>query len=217
MIATAFAAQPLRDARPAGGGVRILTATIGAAVITVALFFLMRALVWTDAPAPIEKTEPFIVAIGEAVPEVVPSRRVLPEPPSAIAPPPALSPIPVDPSDGHGEAPSAGHLPSIPVEIDPETMNPVVVPPPPLEFRTSPNYPQRELRLGLEGRCVVQYDVLGNGRTANAQVLACDSAGFARASLAAVADWRHAVARGAAAEAVVRRGVQTRLDFTLED
>lgn len=64
--------------------------------------------------------------------------------------------------------------------------------PPPLDTRVEPTYPRSELARGVQGDCTVRYDILASGRTANVSIIACDSAGFERASHEAVARRRRA-------------------------
>ena len=63
---------------------------------------------------------------------------------------------------------------------------------------------------------MVSYDILASGRTANIQIVRCDSDAFARATIAAVERWRHAADTTQAPGAVVRRGMVTELNFRLE-
>ncbi len=195
---------------------RFLIALSAAAAITIALFFLMRALIWTEIPPPADVVEVPAFVIAEIPPEKTIDQDRFPELPEAVAPPPQIQPVPIDPSAGPGVSPSATPLPTVRVDPDIDSLRQVAIPPPPLEFRARPTYPPSELRRGVEGSCLVQYDILANGRTANARALACDSPGFARAALAAVAQWRHAAVTGAAQDSIVQRRVQTRLDFELE-
>jgi TonB family protein len=160
------------------------------------------------------KSQP--LSLRRSRPEQTLDEDRFPEAPEAVAPPPRIQPTPLDPSKGPGVSPGAAPLPTVRVDPDLDSLRQVVIPPPPLEVRVPPSYPQSELRRGLQGGCVVQYDILANGRTANARTLACDSPGFARAAPTAVAQWRYAAAISAASDSVVQRGVHSRLDFALE-
>lgn len=106
--------------------------------------------------------------------------------------------------------------PVITFQAEPITAPPVSISLPPLTRRVDPVYPQREQSRGIEGSCTVRYDILASGATANVQVLACDSSGFARASVTAVERWSHASELGRPGHEIVRRGAETRLDFRLE-
>jgi len=216
MTATALQHDLASRGRPAlGATLRFAAALTTAAAVTIALFFLMRALIWTETPPPAQAVDAPAITIAEYVAEQDPIRLVVPQPPETISPPPPIEPVSIDPSPRPGVSPNAGQRPTIRAEPDTGSLRPAFMPPP-LQIRVAPVYPQRELARGVEGRCVVQYDILANGRTANARTLACDSAGFARAALDAVADWRHAPAAGRDPQSVVQRGVQIRLDFTLD-
>jgi protein TonB len=199
-----------------GAAVRTAAVLTAAAGITLALFFLMRALIWTDTPPPTDVVEVPAFVIAEIPPDRPPVTDRFPDAPEAIDPPPPIEPLRLDPSEGPGVSPTATQLAVIRTEPDLGSMRAAVLPPPPLQIRVPPAYPQRELSRGVEGSCVIQYDILASGRTVNARALACDSSGFARTSLDAVAQWRHAPVSGPAPDAIVQRNVQTRLDFTLE-
>jgi len=200
-----------------GVGLRWISAAAVGALVTIALFLLMRALVQVDAVAstPVQEVEPFV--ISEYVPPMPTEPRDPPQPDAFVAPPPA----PVIQIEAQGLPDEAGVSGLVPptVTLDAETIAGTVdiSAPPPLTTRVAPTYPPRELQRGVTGSCVIQYDILASGVTANAQVVRCDSRGFERASLAAVAQWRHGVMSDQAPDAVVTRGLQTRLDFTLND
>ncbi|QNL19171.1 energy transducer TonB [Hyphobacterium sp. CCMP332] len=112
----------------------------------------------------------------------------------------------------------AGTMPSLEVDgIDPGSTNfnisdrdvqPLV--------RIPPAYPVREADRGVEGDCLLQFDVTTQGSPVNIQVLECDSSGFARESVRAVERWRYNPrVRNGVPE--MYRGVQTRLEFNLGD
>ncbi|WP_394694155.1 energy transducer TonB [Hyphobacterium sp.] len=147
-------------------------------------------------------------------------------------PPPDLEPVlPVDPPPPPPEViAQASQLPvedfnviagTIPgVEIDPidngstnfnisdRDVQPLV--------RIPPAYPVREAERGIEGDCVLQFDVTTQGSPVNIQVLECASSGFARESVRAVERWRYNPrVRNGVPE--MYRGVQTRLEFNLGD
>ncbi len=221
MTATTISPLPAQEAR--GGALSAIglflrtTAALGvAAVVTVGLFMLMRSLIWVDVPPPpvVQEVPPIEIAM---VPPDEPAQRVqLFEELDPVDPPPLNPRIEADPSENPGTSPIGPVTPTIRVEPDADSMRAVVMPPPPLTLRVPPAYPRREQAQGREGSCIIQYDILANGRTANARALDCDSVGFERASLAAVDQWRHAVASGVPGDQIVRQGVQTRLDFRME-
>lgn len=82
--------------------------------------------------------------------------------------------------------------------------------------RIPPSYPVRESERGIEGDCLLQFDVTTQGSPVNIQVLECASSGFARESVRAVERWRYNPrVRNGVPE--MYRGVQTRLEFNLGD
>ena len=188
-----------------------------AGVVTFGLFQLMQALVAVEvAPASaLAEPEPFVIA--EHVPPETIDRRPPPAPPEAMPLPERARVTPVE-SQGPVEG-GFEHSPQTRPEIDPGDagLDGMIVAPPPLQLRVPPAYPASELRRGVSGDCTVQYDVLASGQTANISVLGCASAGFARASVAAVEQWRYQAHPGLAPDQVVQRSLQTTLVFNLED
>ena len=203
------------SAQPLSGLLRFLVAGALAMIITAALFMLMQALINDDTvPVPVpEPTPTFVISFD--IPDYKTTQMTLDDI-EPVEPPPMHPTIrtPAQPAPGV-EPMSMGAL-TIEYLVDPIAPPAVSFTIPPLTGRIDPVYPQRELTRGIQGSCTVQYDILASGRTANARVLACDSDGFARASLAAVARWTHAMEVGRPGDEVVRRGVQTQLDFLLE-
>lgn len=217
MTATILADRPdLPSGSVLGRLVRTGLALGLACAITAGLFLLMGALIWVEDPAPpvIQETPPFVIA--EIPDEIEAAPRTPPTQVVAVDPPPMRTRLPIDPSDNPGASVINTTPPGVAVEIDSDLIGAVPAPPPPLTVRVPPVYPRREQARGVEGRCTVQYDILANGRTANARTLGCDSVGFERASLAAVDQWRHAIATGRPGDEVVRQGVRTTLEFRLE-
>lgn len=202
-------------AQPRSGLFRFVVSGALAVFITAGLFMLMQALIHDDAePVPAQERAPEIV-ISFDIPDHQLPDRVLPDI-EPVEPPPPHPSIRADAQPAPGVEPISMGAPVIEYVVQTIEAMPVSFSMPPLTRRVDPVYPQRELSRGIQGSCTVQYDILASGRTANAQVLACDSDGFARASLAAVARWSHAIEMGRPGDEVVRRGVQTQLDFQLE-
>ncbi len=216
MTATTLHTRPgFNPIHSLGQALRFASALAVAAVITVSLFFLMRTLIAVEAapPEPAVDQPPITIALEVEEFEIDPDLG--PEPVENVVVPPSVRPPPVDPQARPTEALTTGIGP---IEADPDTTEIGVISrlPSPISIKVPPVYPSRELSRGIEGSCIIQYDVLGDGRTANAEVVRCDSPGFARASLDAVADWRHSVVMGDDPNTIVNRGLQTRLDFRLD-
>lgn len=211
-----IAASPGSRLAPAPGALlRFLMSGAVAVVVTTGLFMLMLALIHDEsvpepAPAPLPQIE---------ISFDIPDRELTPDPLPEIEPVVAPPPQPTIPRTSQA-APGVESMtlapPAIEYTVEPISTPGVSISIPPLTGRVDPVYPQGELSRGIEGSCTVRYDILASGRTANLQVTACDSTGFARASLAAVARWSHAMEVGRPGDDVVRRGVETRLDFQLE-
>jgi TonB family protein len=204
--------------RGAGGAsLRWPLAVLAAAAVTFALFALMQRLIEADVitlaePEPVTRiTINFEVEPVDPQPESMGIDQVEP-----VTAPPVTPRI-----DARAEGPGAINTVGV---YEPPTLDPgevlrgqtIAVPPPPMTIRTNPVYPARELGRGVEGDCTVSYDILASGATANIQVVRCDSAAFARASIAAVERWRHAADATRAPGTVIRRGMVTELNFRLE-
>lgn len=193
-------------------------AILAAAIVTVALFVLMQRLIVADVISLAEPEAAPRITINFQVEPVDPVRQTMGiDQVEVVAPPPPTPRI-----DARAEGPVDG---VVAAQYDPPTLNrtellgalPIAVPPPPMTIRTNPVYPARELGRGVEGNCMVSYDILASGVTANIKVVRCDSAGFARATIAAVERWRHAADTTRAPGAVVRRGMVAELNYRLEE
>ena len=188
-----------------------------AAIITVGLFLLMRALIdigpvgFTDAP------ERPPVEINFDIVEAEPDRRRdmeitdMPEPPL----PPDTSPV--DRAVVDGEIMGSGvQLPPAEltnIEVDPRPVatdgNPIPV------VRINPGYPSHLISRGVEGQGSLIFDIMPNGTTANVRVLTCTKTGFERASVQAVERWRYSPQmRNGQPE--VYRGATTQLIYRIE-
>ncbi len=216
MTATTFHPTPMSQSLSVSAAALRFVAAMGiAALVTLGLFFLMRALIWVETPV-LEDAEPRPVIEIAMVPEEIE--------PAPIEPPIQADPVVIPDFVTLRPDPTAKPInpidvgPSVPVEVDVNTdnMGQIARLPPPTSLRVAPVYPARLANRGIEGSCTLQYDILGSGRVANARAIDCDHSGFERAALAAVAQWRHAVVIGADPEAVIQSGVQTRLDFQLD-
>ena len=203
--------------RSLGAGLRAVAASGLAGAITFTLFMVMQALIASDAPPPTDGAEPPAITLSFDVPDRDTSRDQRAFDVEPVTPPP---PAPRIDTGGEARPVEVGFEYAAPSIEDDAVMidsTPIAMPSPPLETRVEPVYPRRELSRGVQGDCTIRYDILASGRTANLSVLRCDSRGFERASLEAVAGWRHAAARGQDHGAVVRRGVTTTLSFRLQD
>lgn len=218
VLTPSVAPGPSGASRAVAGGLRLLVALSLAGAITVALFMVMEVLIRSDAPPPAEVIEPRSVTISFTPPEFDPPRGPRnPNLDAPIAPPPAAPRIVAEAQSQPMEGGFAAAAPTLDQDVVMEGMDRIALPPPPLDTRVEPVYPRGALARGVQGDCTIRYDILASGRTANLSVVACDARGFERASLDAVAGWRHAAARGQDPNAVLRRGVTTTLSFRLQD
>lgn len=82
--------------------------------------------------------------------------------------------------------------------------------------RIPPIYPPRAAERGLEGDCLMVFDVGPDGTPVNIQAKACSNDTFREASLRAVEQWRYSpkVIDG---QTVARSGVETRISYVLTD
>ena len=218
---TALPASPVSAVPPSRGAVsaaaRWVTAASVAVIITFALFLLMQVLIRIEIITLPEVREREPVVMNEYVPDEPLTPRTPPQPEEVMAPP-HTSVAPVE----RQALPTEGGAVFTPSPVTPEPaietgMNTVVLAPSPVSVRIPPVYPSREHQRGISGQCTIRYDILASGRTVNLQAVRCDSAGFARASLAAVERWRHQTVQGEDPNRVVNRGVETTLIFNLED
>lgn len=188
-----------------------------AAVITVALFLMMRQLIDIGPVYPAAEVDrPDVVIKFEPI-DTPPDRTpdmILVDP---VAPPPirpvidtatnSLDPVTsisthVLPVIGRAEISGAG-------SIVITERNPVPV------VRVQPSYPIRAAERMLEGQCTVLFDITPQGTTANVRPLNCSSSLFESASVNAVSRWRYSpqVEDG---EPVLFRGATTQLVFRLD-
>lgn len=187
-----------------------------AMAITAALFILMQVLIHTDLVPPMAREDRVEISIAEYVPEEKPI-RTLPDPEPADQMPdiPEIDRDRAVPSTVI-ESVAIGQIALGNPQIDTGVLDVVNIrrDPEPL-VRVEPTYPPRQATRGVEGMCIVEFDVLGNGHTANARIVQCDT-GFERATIQAVERWRYSASNRAGPGEVALRGLRTRLDYTLD-
>ena len=189
-----------------------------AAVITVALFLLMRFFISGDVKIG-EKQDAVRFDINPKVQELeVRQREVKPERTKDVKPPPPPPAIEkqkaVQPKEGIASI--SGSIP----DFEPPTLNrgninfqvsdrdaqPLV--------RIEPIYPPRAAEQGREGTCEGHFDVSADGKPYHISVT-CSSSMFVRAATRAIQKWKYnpKIVDG---KAVARRGVVTPFKFQLE-
>jgi protein TonB len=201
---------------------RILRTSISlpfAGLVTVSLAFFMSYLISVEGELRPETPDlRFDLFPTVEVVDVVPPVDLTPVLPVDPPPPPPAVDIQIAQLPGTDLAVPIGNIP--PIEVDgigdgdvnfnraDTNAQPIV--------RIPPVYPVREAERGIEGDCVLQFDVTTQGSPVNIQVLECASSGFARESVRAVERWRYNPrVRNGVPE--MYRGVQTRLEFNLGD
>jgi protein TonB len=204
-----------------GNLVRLLIGVPVAAIIVVTLFLVMRALISVDEIVQEEEVEDRNFSINDEVQEVEARRRdTTIEDVQQVDPPPPPPQIErqraEQPSEGlatvMGEIPAFDapqlNSDSVNFSVSDRDAQPLV--------RIEPQYPMRAAERGVEGQCVVQFDVTPDGTPTNIEVISCSSSLFDRAVIRAVERWRYnpKVVDGVP---VARRGVRTQFDFNLAE
>ncbi len=200
--------------------IRLLVGLPVAGAITFLLFMLMQRLILVEEVTLEEAGDDIRIVISEQVEDIVAqNRQVTIDEVDKVEPPPPPPQI----EQQKAEAPTedmttiAGKLPEfeppdiggeVNYDISDRDAQPLV--------RIPPQYPPRALERGTEGYCDMRFDVAPDGTPANIVALKCSSSLFSRASSRAVERWRYEpkIQNG---EAIWRRGVQTRLDYNLDD
>jgi len=201
---------------------RILRTSISlpfAGLVTASLAFFMTYMISVEGEFRPD-TPDLVVELFPQVDPIDPTPPITLVPVQPVSPPPPLPTIPVQISQlpGTDLTISIGGMPAVEVSgiggdltsfnTSDRHVQPLV--------RIPPAYPTREAERGMEGDCVLQFDVTTLGAPVNIQVLECASSGFARESVRAVERWRYNPrVRNGVPE--MYRGVQTRLEFNLAD
>lgn len=197
---------------------RIIVGTIGAGGITLALFWIMQALVGVAYQLRDPKPPPvvdFVRLKRDAAPE--PKKREMPNRAPPEAPPPPLQITPSNQLDpGEGVAEILGGLDTS-AEIEAAATlggggsDRDVVP----LVRIEPQYPMRAAQSGIEGWVVVRFTISAAGTVKDAVVESSDPRSvFDEAALQAVRKWRYSpkIEDGVPVE---RPGITLRFDFDL--
>lgn len=204
-----------------GNFIRLAIGIPVAAVITVALFFIMTRLILVDEVIQEDAGDELRITINDEVQEVEARRRdTTIEDVQQVDPPPPPPQIERQRAEqpSEGLATVMGEIPafeapqlngdSVNFSVSDRDAQPLV--------RIEPQYPMRAAERGVEGSCWVRFDVTPDGTPTNIVSYRCDSSLFERASIRAVERWRYnpKVENGVP---VARRGVETRFDFQLAE
>lgn len=195
---------------------RLLISVPLAALFALILFLCMRGLVAVNAIPMAEKEDTFVVDIRPEVPEEKRPARTITPVLDVQAPPPVerldrnISTRPYE-----NVVAIEGQLP----RIDPPVITTAV------SFTVSDRdaqpfirmagaYPPSALERGLEGHCLMRFDVTPDGTPTNIRALDCTSSVFATPSVRAVEQWRYKP-KIAGGVPVARSGVETRVEYQL--
>lgn len=194
---------------------RFIIGAFFGAIITVALGYLMQALIFADADL-IQNPEPTPVIVIT----MDPRDPNPPEPPRILRPtddrvPPEVPPM--DPIDGPSENPVTFNVPT----LDPGGGEPgdIAIPTVLMTLvRVAPEYPRGALQQGIEGYAVVTFSVGPGGNTQDQRILSSEPGTvFDRASLNAVAGWIYQAQSDADGNPVTVGGQSARFDFEIPD
>jgi len=202
------------------GIIRLLVGLPVASVITFLLFMFMQRLILVEEVILAEVKDDVRIVIAEQVEDIVPQHRIpFDETDNKVEPPPP--PPQIERQKSKTPTEDMTTIPGALPEFDPPGLDGEV------DFNISnrhaqplvripPQYPPRALERGIEGHCNMQFDVTPDGIPVNIVALECSTPLFSRASSRAVERWRYEpeIQNG---KAIWRRGVQTRLDYSLDD
>ena len=187
-----------------------------AALVTLFLFSLMRAMIAMHFGYADLAALPADLAINRTIPErPVHKPRVLPKPVKDVTPPPPPRLVrqrALPPSEALASAPLALPKPAVNTLAHGKALvfahrdvQPLV--------HTAPLYPARAAEQGLEGTCTGLFDVSAKGIPYNIKVT-CSSPVFIKAAERAIENWRYrpGVEEGVA---VPRRGIRVPFQFRL--
>jgi len=168
-----------------------------AAFITFALVMLMQMLITNRGPAPEPRTDAEDYFITSSLIDTEPHGRVRPVPPEEITAPPPPEIAKVEPTDPSGSEPGNAPPPPVPGPVGPNVQGRLAIAAPLRRIvALPPEYPPAAQARGLEGSCVVLFDVGLTGQTQNVRSGDCTSRIFAAASVRAVGRFRYAPRQG---------------------
>ncbi|TGY88517.1 energy transducer TonB [Marinicauda algicola] len=201
--------------------IRLIVGIPIAGIVTFLLFVLMDILISGGDFTPEEEGEDLRISISEEVEEVEARRRETQiDEVEEVIPPPPPPQIERERADQPNESMETvvGDLPEfeapdlagdqVSFDVSDRDAQPLV--------RIPPQYPPRAAERGLSGHCDMRFDVTPDGTPTNISAVNCTSSIFERTSVRAIERWRYEpkIQEG---NAVWRRGVQTRIDYQLEE
>lgn len=192
-----------------------------AIIVTFALFTLMRTLIFVEEALPEEEGSEYRFDINPQVEQVdARARDTSIDDVQQVDPPPPPPQVERQAADLPSESLSTivGSIPefdapdlnsgNVSFNISDRNAQPLV--------RIPPQYPPRAAERGIEGFCLMQFNVSPDGTPIDIIALECSSSMFERSSIRAVERWRYSP-RIVDGVAQTRTGVQTRLDYQLDE
>ena len=200
--------------------VRLLVGIPLAAIVAIFLFLVMRALIAIGDVNLEEERELVRIDIRPQVEEIRAQQRdMTPDQVPEVEPPPPPPEVRKQASTLPTEAlvNIGGQIPEfeqpdlnrgdISFNVSDRDAQPMV--------RIPPTYPPRAAEQGLEGNCVMNFDVSPDGQPFNIRAISCTSSQFESTSIRAVERWKYQpkIVEGAP---VARTGVQTVIEYQLD-
>lgn len=204
-----------------GSIVRLVIGIPIAIAVTFALFMLMRMLIFVPPQEQEDVRDDYRFDINPTVEEVnARARDTSIDDVQQVDPPPPPPQVERQASDLPSESLSTivGSIPefdapdlnsgNVSFNISDRNAQPLV--------RIPPQYPPRAAERGIEGYCLMQFNVSPDGTPIDIVALDCSSSMFERSSIRAVERWRYSprIVNGVAQ---TRTGVQTQLDYQLDE
>ena len=184
-------------------------------VAALALFALMRAMVYREAPELLDAEEQRIAdiylaerVIEQFIEEELPDKPEEPEEP----PPVQRQPLSQDNDVTRNAINIAVSLPSPQISMGSAIAGGEYLP----LIKISPTYPRRAQSRGIEGHCTVEYTVTALGTVENPEVVDCSSPLFQSASIKAALKFKYKP-RVIDGQPIAVRGVQNRFIYELSD
>lgn len=176
--------------------VRFSAGVVSAAVVTFVLFQIMRALIFSDQAPPEDKKDNIDIQILSKLKDRDATRRDRrPEQPDDVKTPPPPPRIEASKAEQPDRLASIlGALPEFQAQgvnkndimfaVSDRDEQPLV--------RGEQRYPMRALERGIEGSCVVVFDIQPDGKTANVRTSRCSSGLFEREAVRTVEGHKYA-------------------------
>jgi len=204
-----------------GSIVRLIIGIPIAVLVTFGLFTLMKTLIFVDEALPEDDGVEYRFDINPQVEAIdARARDTSIDDVTQVDPPPPPPQIERQAADLPSESLSTivGSIPdfaapelnsgNVSFNVSDRNAQPLV--------RIPPQYPPRAAERGIEGYCLMEFNVSPDGTPIDIRAIDCSSSMFERTSVRAVERWRYSP-RIVSGVAQTRTGVQTRLDYQLDE